>query len=196
MIGEESPGWKNRHIKNIPPQDYAGKDESCIYRKQTCLTEMGMVPRPCLTRVINKWHGFLSKSSQHDLSVFSHMVTHKKWERRQTQDLLGTVVQEDLKEHPFRFLACERYLETRNWKVTDQSWNNSQFCGAALQYREDHTGPQSSVFGLSKAFGSHSTWSVHQYHMAMMLRPKIIPGHGRSPVTASRKMWKASSRGV
>lgn len=26
------------------------------------------------------------------------------------------------------------------------------------------------------------TWSVHQYQVAMMVRPKVIPVHGRSPV--------------
>lgn len=54
------------------------------------------------------------------------MVTHKKWERRQTQDLLSRGVQEDLKEHPFHFCTCERCLETGNWEVTDQCWNSSQ----------------------------------------------------------------------
>lgn len=39
------------------------------------------------------------------------------------------------------------------------------------------------------------TWSVHQYQVAMMVRPKVIPVHGRSPVKGSRNMCIASARG-
>lgn len=39
------------------------------------------------------------------------------------------------------------------------------------------------------------TWSVHQYQVAMMVRPKVIPVHGRSPVWGSRNMCMASARG-
>lgn len=39
------------------------------------------------------------------------------------------------------------------------------------------------------------TWSVHQYQVAMMVRPKVIPVHGRSPVEGSRNICMASARG-
>lgn len=39
------------------------------------------------------------------------------------------------------------------------------------------------------------TWSVHQYQVAMMVSPKVIPVHGRSAVWGSRNMCMASARG-
>lgn len=39
-------------LQRTSPQDYGSKDESCTYKKQTCLTEKGMASRPSLTRVI------------------------------------------------------------------------------------------------------------------------------------------------
>lgn len=39
------------------------------------------------------------------------------------------------------------------------------------------------------------TWSEHQYHMASMVRPRVMPGHGRSPVMASLNRCMASWRG-
>lgn len=43
--------------------------------------------------------------------------------------------------------------------------------------------------------GGALTWSVHQYQVAMMVRPKVMPVHGRSPVAGSRNMCMASARG-
>lgn len=39
------------------------------------------------------------------------------------------------------------------------------------------------------------TWSVHQHQVARTVSPKMKPGHGMSPFTGSRNMWKASGRG-
>lgn len=39
------------------------------------------------------------------------------------------------------------------------------------------------------------TWSVHQYHVAMMDNPKVIPVQGRSPEIGSRKRCMASALG-
>lgn len=39
------------------------------------------------------------------------------------------------------------------------------------------------------------TWSQHQNHVEMKVVRIISPGHGRSELTGSRKMWKASGRG-
>lgn len=39
------------------------------------------------------------------------------------------------------------------------------------------------------------TWSVHHTHVASTVRPKSRPGHGRSPLSGSRNIWKASGRG-
>lgn len=44
--------------------------------------------------------------------------------------------------------------------------------------------------------GGDLTWSVHQYQVAMTVRPKVIPVHGRSPVEGSRNMCMASARGT
>ena len=49
--------------------------------------------------------------------------------------------------------------------------------------------------GASAASCPSHTWSVHQYQRDGMDIPNRIPGHGRSDVSGSRKMWKASSRG-
>lgn len=48
-----------------------------------------------------------------------------------------------------------------------------------------------------KAAGDEATptWSVHQYQVAMMVSPKVIPVHGRSAVEGSRNMCMASARG-
>lgn len=39
------------------------------------------------------------------------------------------------------------------------------------------------------------TWSEHQYQVANMVRPRVMPGQGRSPVTASLNRCMASWRG-
>lgn len=39
------------------------------------------------------------------------------------------------------------------------------------------------------------TWSVHQYHVAMMDSPNVIPVQGRSPEIGSRKRCMASALG-
>lgn len=39
------------------------------------------------------------------------------------------------------------------------------------------------------------TWSVHQYHREGMVIPTRTPGQGRSELTGSLKMWKASALG-
>ena len=39
------------------------------------------------------------------------------------------------------------------------------------------------------------TWSVHQYHVAMIDSPKVIPVQGRSPETGSRERCIASALG-
>lgn len=40
------------------------------------------------------------------------------------------------------------------------------------------------------------TWSEHQYHMEGTDMPMRMPGQGRSELTGSLNMWKASSRGM
>lgn len=39
------------------------------------------------------------------------------------------------------------------------------------------------------------TWSLHQYHVASIVSPSVMPGQGRSPVTASLNKCMASWRG-
>lgn len=39
------------------------------------------------------------------------------------------------------------------------------------------------------------TWSLHQYQVASMVSPRVIPGQGRSPVTAFLNRCIASGRG-
>lgn len=39
------------------------------------------------------------------------------------------------------------------------------------------------------------TWSAHQYHMETNVERTKTPGHGRSEVKGSLRIWKASSRG-
>lgn len=57
--------------------------------------------------------------------------------------------------------------------------------------RENFT--SEGVWILTVGFGR--TWSVHQYHVASMVSPRVIPGQGRSPVTASLNRCMASCRG-
>lgn len=51
------------------------------------------------------------------------------------------------------------------------------------------------VGGELAKLGKGITWSVHQHQVASTVSPKMRPGQGRSPLTGSRSMWKASGRG-
>lgn len=39
------------------------------------------------------------------------------------------------------------------------------------------------------------TWSVHQYHVAKTVRPRVMPVQGKSPLMGSRKRCMASRLG-
>lgn len=51
------------------------------------------------------------------------------------------------------------------------------------------------VLVFESLHGIGTTWSAHQYHMDTNVDRIRTPGHGRSEVKGSLRMWKASSLG-
>ena len=55
--------------------------------------------------------------------------------------------------------------------------------------------PKMFVLVFESLHGIGTTWSAHQYHMDTNVDRIRTPGHGRSEVKGSLRMWKASSLG-
>lgn len=70
------------------------------------------------------------------------------------------------------------------WPLPQPRLTKQVFAGLLQGLADGPPGPEPTPEGGKVGWMATLTltWSVHQYQVAMMVKPKVIPVHGRSPV--------------
>ena len=96
-------------------------------------------------------------------------------------------------------LPIKTYL--KKWQIVAQCCFNYTVClniHCSIFWCKSNFHPTFTVCvssSISVDISLLETWSVHHAHVASTVSPNTRPGQGRSPVTGSLNMWKASVRG-